>query len=80
MDGWQHSVESRLSGLDNHILDLRSELRETRAELRGDVKDLRSELHGLRSEMLSWFRWLLGLLVVLFGAMLGAMAKGFGWV
>jgi len=26
------------------------------------------------------FRWLLGVLAGIFGALLGAMAKGFGWL
>ena len=41
---------------------------------------MRNEIKDLSEEMLSWFRWTLGLLVVLFGSMLGVMAKGFGWV
>ena len=34
----------------------------------------------MRSDMGTQFRWLLGVLVVIFGAMLAAMAKGFGWL
>jgi hypothetical protein len=43
---------------------------ETRlSELRQDIRDLRGD-----------FRWTWGLMITLFAAMLGAMAKGFGWL
>ena len=62
MDAWQQSVENRLSQLDGHVLDLRTDIR------------------GLRTEMGAHFRWLYGLLVLSFAAVLGVMARGFGWV
>jgi hypothetical protein len=62
MDAWQQSVENRLSQLDGHVLDLRTDIR------------------GLRTEMGAHFRWLYGLLVLSFAAVLGVMARGFGWL
>ena len=49
-------------------------------QLDGHILDLRQEIRGMRSDMGTQFRWLLGVLVVIFGALLAAMAKGFGWL
>jgi hypothetical protein len=50
------------------------------AQLHTDLVDVRGEVRALGSEMGGWFRWLIGLLVISFAAMLGVMARGFGWV
>ena len=49
-------------------------------QLDGHILDLRQDVRGIRSDMGAQFRWLLGVLVAIFGALLGAMAKGFGWL
>lgn len=49
-------------------------------QLDAHILDLRQEVRGIRSDMGAQFRWLLGVLVVILGAPLGTMAKGFGWL
>ena len=49
-------------------------------QLDGHILDLRQEIRGMRSDMGTQFRWLLGMLVVIFGALLAMMARGFGWL
>jgi hypothetical protein len=50
------------------------------AQLHADLMDVRGEVRVLRGEMGGWFRWLIGLLVVSFAAVLGVMARGFDWL
>ena len=51
--------------------DIRSELRENRQELR----NIRQGLRDVRSD----YRWPLGILLGAVAALLGVMARGFGW-
>jgi len=80
MGPWQQSVENRLGQLDAHLLDVRREIAGLRTDTRADITDLRGDVGRLRSEMGMQFRWLLGVLVAVFGALLAVMAQGFGWI
>lgn len=50
------------------------------AQLHADIMDVRGEVRALRGEMGGWFRWLIGLLVISFAAILGVMGRGFDWL
>ncbi len=47
---------------------LRSEVREEIARLRGEVNQLRSEINQLRGEVLSYLRWTIGAVFIVWGS------------
>mgnify|MGYP001772754064 CR=1 FL=1 len=46
----------------------RAEINQMRAEFREDINQLRSEINQLRSEMHSDFKWIIGILVAVWGS------------
>ena len=59
---------------------VRTEISGLRTEMQGEFKAVRTEISGLRTEMSKHLWALAGLLVTLFLAMGGIMARGFGWI
>lgn len=73
-------MEARIARLESDV-----------AHLRTDVADIKIDLRSLRDKMDAMFtklsdkidsaaRWTIGLYVALAVAMLGTMARGFGWI
>ena len=73
-------MEARIARLESDV-----------AHLRTDVADIKIDLRSLRDKMDATFaklsdkidnatRWTIGLYVALAVAMLGTMARGFGWI
>lgn len=44
------------------------------------LTDMRADIHDLRSESRSDYRWLMGMLIGGFTALLGVIAHGFHWL
>ncbi|MGB9728593.1 MAG: hypothetical protein ACP5GU_02260 [Thermoprotei archaeon] len=54
--------------LKNEISDVRKELSELRKELKNEISELRGEVNQLRGEMHSNFRWIIGVVLTVWGA------------
>ena len=73
-------LESDVAHIQSDVTDIKIDLRELRSETHGEFKAVRTEISGLRTEMSKHLWALAGLLVTLFLAMGGIMARGFGWI
>jgi hypothetical protein len=73
------------------LQDLRAEIRGLRTDMQagfaaqrsdmlGEVHGLRGELGAQRTESRADYRWLLGIMLGGFGALLAVMAHGFHWL
>ena len=84
LGGIRDELRTMRGELRGEITALRNELRHDLGALRGEISALRAETHAdlrdIRQTQRSDFRWLLGILLGGFIAMLGAMAHGFHWL
>ena len=84
-------LESDVEHIKTTLADIKVELRATRDSTSAEIGSLRNDLGSLRSEhaadyrslrdkMDTEFRWVLLAFSAGFMTLLGAMAKGFGWL
>jgi hypothetical protein len=84
-------LESDAAHIQSDVTDIKIDLRQFRSEMHGEFKAVRSEMQegfravrteisGLRTEVSNRIWALAGLIVTVFLAMWGMMARGFGWI
>jgi len=54
--------------VDQKITQLREEMKHEIAQLRGEINQLREEINQLRKEMHSDFKWVIGIILTIWGA------------
>ena len=72
-------MEARVAVLEQLAKDTKDTLANLRTDFRADITSLTTEMRGIRSEQRADYRWLLGIMIGVGAALLGAMAKGFHW-
>jgi uncharacterized coiled-coil protein SlyX len=77
-------MEARIARLESDVAHLRTDV----ADVKTDVRALRERMdtrmdhleHKLEAKLDSKFAWLLSLQLATTAGLLGAMARGFGWI
>ena len=75
-------MEARIAVLEQIAKDTRdsiADLRGIRGDIQGFRKEVADEIRDLRRDARSDYRWLLGIMLGGFAALLGVMARGFHW-
>jgi hypothetical protein len=83
----ESSMEARIARLESDVAHLRTDV----ADIKVDVRSLRdrmdtlgtqlnTKIDGLKDSLATTTVWALLLFIALAGAMLGTMARGFGWI
>ena len=76
----ERPVEARIAQLESDVAHLRSDVGEMKTDVRALRDRMDTRVDRLESKMDSQFVWLISLHLALAAGILGAMARGFGWI
>jgi hypothetical protein len=73
-------MEARIARLESDVAHMRTDIAEIKVDLRGVRDKLDSRFDGLKDELVRAQIRMFLLYIAFAGAMLGVMARGFGWI
>ena len=73
-------MEARVARIESDVAHLRTDVAETKMDVRALRDRMDTRVDHLESKMVSQFIWLISLHLALAAGILGAMARGFGWI
>ena len=73
-------VEARIARLESDVAHLRSDVADIKVDVRALRERMDTRMDRLESKFDSKFAWLLSVGVAATAGILGAMARGFGWL